>query len=89
MAEDQPGDHTNVDLVLEGGGVRGIALLGAVLRLYDEGYRFPRIAGTSAGAIVAALVVAHQRAGRDLHELEESCAAPPSRSSSTSRSCSA
>ena len=71
MAEDKPGDHTNVDLVLEGGGVRGIALLGAVLRLYDEGYRFPRIAGTSAGAIVAALVAAHQRAGRDLHELED------------------
>jgi NTE family protein len=42
-----------------------------VLRLYDEGYRFPRVAGTSAGAIVAALVAAYQRAGRDLHELEE------------------
>lgn len=61
----------NVDLVLEGGGVRGIALLGAVLRLHDEGYRFPRIAGTSAGAIVAAFVVAYQQAGRDLHELED------------------
>jgi NTE family protein len=64
-------DEQNVDLVLEGGGVRGIALLGAVLRLADEGYRFPRIAGTSAGAIVAAFVAAHQRAGRDLHGLEE------------------
>jgi NTE family protein len=70
MSEDRT-DGQNVDLVLEGGGVRGIALLGAVLRLYDEGYRFPRIAGTSAGSIVAALVAAHQRAGRDLHELED------------------
>jgi NTE family protein len=70
MSEDRTDDQ-NVDLVLEGGGVRGIALLGAVLRLYDEGYRFPRIAGTSAGSIVAALVAAQQRAGRDLHELED------------------
>jgi NTE family protein len=69
MTENRTDERANVDLVLEGGGVRGIALLGAVLRLYDEGYRFPRIAGTSAGAIVAALVAAQQRAGRDLHEL--------------------
>ncbi|WP_227997829.1 patatin-like phospholipase family protein [Nocardia australiensis] len=59
----------NVDLVLEGGGVKGIALLGAVLVLSEAGYRFPRIAGTSAGAIVAALVAAYQKDGRDLHDL--------------------
>jgi len=64
-------DRKPVDIVLEGGGVKGIALLGAVLTLYDEGYRFPRIAGTSAGAIVAALVASYQRDGRNLHELEE------------------
>jgi NTE family protein len=71
MTVGQTDDGRNVDLVLEGGGVRGIALLGAVLRLYDEGYRFPRVAGTSAGSIVAALVAAQQRAGGDLHELED------------------
>jgi NTE family protein len=60
----------NVDLVVQGGGVKGLAALGAILPLYDAGYRFNRIAGTSAGAIVAALVAAYQRAGRDLHELE-------------------
>jgi len=60
----------SIDLVLEGGGVKGIGLLGAVLTLYDAGYRFERIAGTSAGAIVASLVAAYQKAGRDLHELE-------------------
>lgn len=46
------------DLVLEGGGVRGIAHVGAVSRLAEHGYRFPRVAGTSAGAIVGALVAA-------------------------------
>ena len=59
------------DLVLEGGGVKGIGLLGAVLTLADAGYTFPRVAGTSAGAIVAALVAAYQTAGLDLHDLEE------------------
>ncbi|RSN31292.1 patatin [Amycolatopsis sp. WAC 04169] len=59
-----------VDLVLEGGGVKGIGLLGAVLELHEAGYSFPRIAGTSAGAIVAALVAAYQKAGKDLGGLE-------------------
>lgn len=65
------GERKPVDIVLEGGGVKGIALLGAVLTLYDEGYWFPRIAGTSAGAIVASLVAAYQKDDRDLHELVE------------------
>jgi NTE family protein len=65
------GDRKPVDLVLEGGGVKGIALLGAVLTLHDAGYRFPRIAGTSAGAIVAALVAAYQAKGCDLADLEK------------------
>jgi NTE family protein len=63
-------ERQSVDLVLEGGGVKGIGLLGAVLALADAGYKFERIAGTSAGAIVAALVTAYQRAGRDLHDLD-------------------
>jgi NTE family protein len=64
-------DRRSVDLVLEGGGVKGIGLLGAVLTLSDAGYKFERIAGTSAGAIIATLVAAYSRAGRDLHELED------------------
>ncbi|GAA4405005.1 patatin-like phospholipase family protein [Tsukamurella soli] len=63
------GPVRNVDLVLEGGGVKGVALLGAVLTLSEAGYRFPRIAGTSVGALVGTLVAAYQRAGRDLHDL--------------------
>jgi len=60
-----------VDLVLEGGGVKGIGLVGAVLTLSDKGYVFPRVAGTSAGAIVASLVAAHQVAGKPLSNLEK------------------
>ncbi len=60
-----------VDLVCEGGGVRGIGLVGAVDALDAAGYRFPRVAGTSAGAIVASLVAALQVAGEPLTRLSE------------------
>jgi NTE family protein len=46
------------DLVLEGGGVKGIALVGAISVLQERGYEFRRVAGTSAGAIVGSLVAA-------------------------------
>jgi NTE family protein len=46
------------DIVLEGGGVKGIGLVGAISVLEEHGYEFHRIAGTSAGAIVGALVAA-------------------------------
>ena len=46
------------DLVLEGGGVKGIALVGAVFVLEERGYEFNRIAGTSAGSVVGALLAA-------------------------------
>jgi NTE family protein len=55
------------DLVLEGGGVKGIALVGAISVLEERGYRFQRVAGTSAGAVVGSLVAANARAG----ELQE------------------
>ncbi|WP_129663953.1 patatin-like phospholipase family protein [Phytoactinopolyspora endophytica] len=58
----------DADLVLEGGGVKGIALVGAVKVLEERGYRFHRVAGTSAGAIVGALVAANVSADR-LHEV--------------------
>lgn len=51
------------DLVLEGGGAKGLALVGALEPMLADGYRFPRIAGTSAGAIVGAVLAALQRAG--------------------------
>ncbi|MFP5220543.1 MAG: patatin-like phospholipase family protein [Actinomycetes bacterium] len=59
------------DLVLEGGGVKGIGLVGAVQALADAGYGFPRVAGSSAGAVVGSLVAAMQRAGEPLSRLED------------------
>ncbi|PWH07005.1 esterase [Brachybacterium endophyticum] len=47
-----------VDLVLEGGGVKGIALAGALEVLEERGYHPNRVAGSSAGAIAGALVTA-------------------------------
>lgn len=44
------------DAVFEGGGVKGIGLVGAVAAVEKAGYKFVNLAGTSAGAIVAALL---------------------------------
>ena len=41
--------------MLEDGGVKGIALVGAIEVLEEAGYLFEHVAGTSAGAIVGAL----------------------------------
>jgi NTE family protein len=46
------------DLVLEGGGVKGLGTAGAVIALLDAGYTFPRVAGTSVGAVAAAFTAA-------------------------------
>jgi NTE family protein len=46
------------DAVFEGGGVKGIGLVGALEVMEAAGYRWNMLAGTSAGAIVAALVAA-------------------------------
>jgi NTE family protein len=53
VAEPKP-----ADLVLSGGGVKGIGLVGAVVGLMDGGYRAQRVSGTSAGSIVGAIVAA-------------------------------
>jgi len=45
-----------IDAVFEGGGVKGIGLVGAVSVIEKEGYKFENLAGTSAGAIVAGLL---------------------------------
>ena len=48
-----PEADSYVDLVFEGGGVKGIGLAGAWEALEAENYRPRRVAGTSAGAITA------------------------------------
>jgi NTE family protein len=64
-------EQLRADLVCEGGGVKGIALVGAVTAVADAGYAFPRVAGSSAGAVVAALVAALQQAGEPVSRLED------------------
>ncbi|HVC71839.1 MAG TPA: patatin-like phospholipase family protein [Acidimicrobiales bacterium] len=59
-------NEKKADLVLEGGGVKGIGLVGAITTLASDGYTFPRIAGTSAGAIVGALLAACVFTGNDV-----------------------
>ena len=51
------------DGVFEGGGAKGIAFVGALAFMERQGMRFKRVAGTSAGAITAALIAAGYRAG--------------------------
>ena len=62
MSERGDGESKNcekyVDLVFEGGGVKGIALVGAFSVLEERGYEPQNMAGASAGAIVAALIAA-------------------------------
>ncbi|WP_160721627.1 patatin-like phospholipase family protein [Bacillus sp. USDA818B3_A] len=47
-----------IDGVFSGGGIRGFALIGAYEEIENRGFQFARVAGTSAGSIIAALVVA-------------------------------
>ncbi|HEX5497412.1 MAG TPA: patatin-like phospholipase family protein, partial [Mycobacteriales bacterium] len=65
------GQSNLADLVMEGGGVKGIGLLGAVIELAERGWTFPRVAGTSAGAIVGSLVASCLQTGRDVTSLVE------------------
>jgi NTE family protein len=57
-----------VDLVFEGGGVKGIGLAGAFGELWARGYQPQCVAGTSAGAITAALVAVGY-SGPELQEI--------------------
>jgi len=58
---------SHADLVFEGGGVKGIGLAGALATLEERAYKPQNIAGTSAGAITAALLAA----GYNAAELRE------------------
>jgi NTE family protein len=61
---------TPVDLVFEGGGIKGIGLVGAYKVLEEREYQPACLAGASAGAIVAALVAA-QYSAADLKTIME------------------
>lgn len=59
------------DAVFEGGGVKGIGLVGAVSEIEKAGYEFENLAGTSAGAIVASLLAVGYSAAELKKELEQ------------------
>ncbi len=59
------------DAVFEGGGVKGIGLVGAVAEVERQGYRFENLAGTSAGAIVASLLAAGYTGAELKEEIEK------------------
>jgi NTE family protein len=59
----------SLGLVLAGGGARAFAHVGVLRELEDHGLYVDRLAGSSVGAIVAALYAA----GRDADALEETC----------------
>lgn len=57
-----------IDGVFSGGGLKGFALVGALQALEEKGYQFKRVAGTSAGAILAGFVAAGYT-GKEIKEL--------------------
>lgn len=56
-----------IDGVFSGGGMKGFAYVGAIQVLEDHGIKFKRVAGTSAGAILATFIAA----GFNAKELEK------------------
>jgi NTE family protein len=47
-----------IDGVFSGGGIKGLALVGACAAIEERGFRFKRVAGTSAGSLIAGLIAA-------------------------------
>ncbi|KMY48724.1 patatin-like phospholipase family protein [Peribacillus loiseleuriae] len=60
-----------VDAVFEGGGVRGIAFIGAIQAMEEEKVEWERLAGTSAGAVVAALLASGYKSYEIRDQLSE------------------
>jgi NTE family protein len=57
------------DVVLEGGGVKGVALAGALQPFGEAGYTVARVGGTSAGALVGAVLAALVQRGEPVSRL--------------------
>lgn len=56
-----------IDGVFSGGGIKGFAYVGALQVLEEKGFRFKRVAGTSAGAILACFIAV----GHNAKEIED------------------
>ena len=61
----------NIDGVFSGGGIKGFALIGAYQAIEEKGLKFKRIAGTSAGAIVAGFIAAGYKSETLLNIMDE------------------
>ncbi|MGE3978921.1 MAG: patatin-like phospholipase family protein [Nitrospira sp.] len=66
IANPMPNAQMPIALVMKGGGVKGLAYVGAIKELIEHGYAFDWYVGTSAGAIAAVLLAA----GYTVEELE-------------------
>ncbi len=49
---------TDISLALGGGGIRGIAHIGVIRKLQENGYKIKAVSGTSAGGLVGAIFAA-------------------------------
>ena len=59
--------NKEINLILQGGGVKGLAYIGALRCLEENGYKVKNVAGSSIGAVIGSLIIA----GYDSFELEE------------------
>lgn len=59
-------EKRKINLILQGGGIKGLAYIGALRCFEENNYKIKNIAGTSVGAIIGSLIVA----GYDSYELE-------------------
>jgi NTE family protein len=60
-----------IDGVFSGGGIKGFALIGAYQVIEQKGFTFKRIAGTSAGSIISAFIIAGYTADEILELMDE------------------
>ena len=58
--------NKEINLVLQGGGVKGLAYIGALRCLEENNYVIKNIAGSSIGSVIGALIIA----GYNSYELE-------------------
>ncbi|MFT4415619.1 patatin-like phospholipase family protein [Fredinandcohnia humi] len=60
-----------IDGVFSGGGIKGFALIGAYQAIESRGFMFKRMAGTSAGSLIAALISAGYTSTEIIEIMEE------------------
>ena len=63
---DKMNNNKEINLVLQGGGVKGLAYIGALRCLEENNYVIKNIAGSSIGSVIGALIIA----GYNSYELE-------------------